>query len=44
MNPIIIRIFISKFPNPGEICLVKVFFEECQAVLEHGGGVVFVES
>jgi hypothetical protein len=44
MNPIIIRILISKLPNPRKIRLIKIFFEESETVLEHWGGVVFVEG
>jgi hypothetical protein len=44
MNPIIIRIVISKLPNPRKIRLIKIFFEESETVLEHWGGVVFVEG
>jgi hypothetical protein len=44
MNPIIIRIVISKLPNPRKIRLIKIFFEESETVLEHWGGVVLVEG
>jgi hypothetical protein len=44
MNPIIIRILISKLPNPSKIRLVEMFFEESETVLEYWGGVVFVEG
>jgi hypothetical protein len=44
MNPIIIRILISKLPNPSKIRLVEMFFEESETVLEYWGRVVFVEG
>jgi len=44
MNPIIIRILISKLPYPGKIRLVEMFLEESETVPEDWGGVVFVEG
>jgi hypothetical protein len=44
MYAVVIRIFVSKFPNPSEIRLIEVLFELREAVLEDSFWVVLVES
>jgi hypothetical protein len=44
MNPIIVRILISKIPYPSKIRLIKMLLKESETVLEYWSGVVFVEG
>ena len=44
MNPVIVRIFVTTAPDPGEKCFVQVLLEEHEPVVKHWLGVVFIEG
>ena len=44
MYSVIIRIFVAEFSNPRKVCLVQVFLETSNPVVEHRLRVIFVEG